>query len=333
MKPAMNKRMTAKSTLLFVFAAFLLAAPAAAQEKRFLVRYDHGSANLAPWAGLKLYVGKERVRVLAGNDPIHDIPVVNITSVTHELRSPFDPAKTTERVFNDTIGACSNIADCAVLGPAGVVGAAGVGVASLFTPKEFVITVNWQENGQPRELAMKIAWYQKDFILRAFRNLTGHTPTERLPGRQAPVNRSPATLPGPQVSSMLSPSPQVHPAAAPLSVPTIHETAQSEQADDSPNLIRRFEIILDRSARLNDTILPPGLYLVLVQERMNGKVMVVFLDNSVQNSPATTILAKAIADLAAAPEVTSIQTVFVVEGDAVRLSEIRLPGRSLKFGN
>ena len=155
------QKLTARVTVFTALAAFLIfSQPATAQEKRFLVRYDHGSANLAPWAGLKLYVGTERVRILAGNDLIHDIPVGNITRVTHELRSPFDPAKTTERVFNDTIGSCSNIPDCAVLGPAGVVGAAGVGVATLFTPKEYVITLNWTEGGQSRELAMKIAWYQ-----------------------------------------------------------------------------------------------------------------------------------------------------------------------------
>ncbi len=343
-----------------VLATLLFAQSAAAQEKRFLVRYDHGSANLAPWAGLKLYVGSEHVRILAGNELIHDIPVASITSVSHELRSPFDPAKTTERVFNDTLGACSNLVDCAVLGSAGVVGAAGVGVASLFTPKEFVITVNWHESGQPRELAMKIAWYQKDFILRALEKSTGRSAIERLPSAHAPVNIHSAKLPDAQTSTA---SPSISPsldttsvAATEISAAPKSQTASAlpaaesrgpAAATESPELIRRFELVLYRSARVGDAVLQPGFYLVLVQERSNGKVMVVFLDNSAQDSPTTKILAKAFADLAPAVGVAAVQPVFTTTDSSAAssaddhstasrvaaLSEIRLPARTLKFSN
>ncbi|MBI3663795.1 MAG: hypothetical protein HY234_12205 [Acidobacteria bacterium] len=324
-----------------ILAALLFAQSAPAQEKRFLVRYDHGSANLAPWAGLKLYVGAERVRIFAGNEVIHDIPVANITSVTHELRAPFDPAKTTERVFNDTVGACSNLVDCAVLGSAGVVGAAGVGVATLFTPKELVITINWLESSQPRELAMKIAWYQKDFILRALKKSTGRSATERLPGASAPVKIPAAMPPAAQTSRAASPSSTPAPAESAVPAPQMQATSaqvaalaeQEPPRTGSPGMIRRFELILDRSARVGDALLPPGFYLVLVQERMNGKAMVVFLDDSAQNSPTTKVLAKAFADLVSAPDATSIQSVFAGEGAAARLSEIRLPGRTLQLNN
>jgi hypothetical protein len=55
-------------------------------------------------------------------------------------------------------------------------------------------------------------------------------------------------------------------------------------ADEPKDLLMRFEIILDRAAQVDDAMLEPGFYLVIIQERTNNKSMVVFLDNFVQNA-------------------------------------------------
>ena len=191
-----GKRIRLAAALILV-AALLAAAPAQAgdKDKRFLVRFDHGSANLKSYAGLKVYIGSDRVRVYSGNDLVHDIAAASITAIHKELRMPFNPGSTTERVFNDTLGACSNIIDCPVLGAAGVVGATGVGVATIFTPKQNVIWLYWVDNGQPRELAIKVAWYQRDSILRALESASGRKTTDYTAEAKAPQRPAEVSTP------------------------------------------------------------------------------------------------------------------------------------------
>lgn len=312
-----DSKSSLRLVLAVVFAASLLAAaPARAGDKRFLVRYDHGTANLPAWTGLRLYVGADRVRVFADNELLHDIPARDITGVSHELRAPFDPAKAMERTFNDTLGSCSTVIDCPVLGAAGVVGAAGVGVATIFTPKEMVITLNWTENGQPRELAMKVAWYQRDFILGALEKATGRQAAER--GSMAKPNAQPA------------PNKKGSPAqSASLSAPA--PTPPPPQAEPAREIVRRFEWILDRPVRVGQTELEPGFYIVLVQERTGGKASLVFLDDSVRDAQESKVVARATADIIEDASSTGLRLIFRDGPEGNVLAEIRLPGRILRL--
>jgi hypothetical protein len=329
-----SKFQAAATVLAFVVFGAL---PASAQkagpmkEARFLVRYEHGSANLPPWQGLTLYVNSESVRILAGSELVHDIRVTDIRSFTHELRAPFHPAKTMERVSNDTIGSCTNLPECVVLGPAGVVGMAGVGVATLFTPKENVITLQWTEAGQPRELAMKIAWYQRDFILRALEKATGLRASERT----GAVPKQPHALPAPSRQNTQVPqAASIHDPATVVSAPapqTAVPAAVNPQPAEQHDLIRRFDLVLDRTARVGTTQLVAGFYLVLVQERESGKAAVVFLDDSVKDSHASRIVARATADVIAAASEQALQPIFRDEAEVTRLFEIQLPGRTLRL--
>jgi hypothetical protein len=340
--------------VMLLAAALLLAAPPVAAadpprggEKRYLVRFDHGSANLAPWAGIALYVGPEAIRVLAGNTVVHMIPPASVTAILYELRAPFDPARTTEKVFNDTLGACSNVVDCPLLGAAGAVGAAGVGIATLFTPKENVITLEWTENGEPRILAMKIAWYQRDFILRALENATGRTSAERAPGlRAAKPQPAPAgARPGPSVTSTLAGASAADTApakAAAEAQPSIPPPAQgyggvvvTQAAAPAPaarGLTPRIELVLDRAARVGDATLAPGFYLLLIQVRTDNTSFVVFLDDAVRGAASSRIVARAAAEiLPAVPGVEDALPVFSEAGGNAVLAEVRLAGRTLRF--
>jgi hypothetical protein len=295
------------------------------KEKRFLVRYEHGSANLPPWAGLTIYVNSEAIRVLASNELIHTIRVSDVRNFTHELRAPFHPAKTMERVSNDTIGACSNVADCAILGPAGVVGMAGVGVATIFTPKENVITLQWTEAGEPRELAMKIAWYQRDFILRALEKATGLRASERtgsIPKKPAPPTPKKQDFQQPVVSAS-NPADSSPSATVPVSEKLGEEAL--------PSLIRRFELVLDRAAHVGQAELQPGFYLVLVQERGAGKAYIVFLDDSVKDSQTSKIVVRATADVVLTSGSEEIQPIFRETPEGLLLEQIQLPGRTLRL--
>jgi hypothetical protein len=308
----------------------LLLAPAAMaqgrgdfKEKRFLVRYDSGTANLAPFTGLTLCVNPRHVKLLAGRELVHEIPVGAVTEFTHELRAPFHPGKAMERTFNDTVGACSNIIDCPVLGAAGAVGAAGVGVATLFTPKETVITVRWKEDGQPRVVAMKIAWYQRDFILRALEKATGMRASEQTYTKAPAKGAAPPNAPpGPGGSrTVVQPPP-----SAGLQVAAVQQNAEA-----APEFVRRFEFVLDRSARVGGHELEAGFYLVLVQERAAGKVKIVFLDDSVRDLSATKIAARASADVVEDAAITALEPVFREDSSGTTLIELRLPGRILKL--
>jgi hypothetical protein len=293
------------------------------KEKRFLVRYDSGTANLAPFTGLTLYVNPRHVKVLAGRGVLHEIPVGAVTEFTHELRAPFHPGKAMERTFNNTVGACSNIIDCPVLGAAGTVGAAGVGVATLFTPKENVITVRWKEDGQLRVLTMKIAWYQRDFILRALESATGMRASEQtysaVPAKGAAPPNPPPGHGGPLK------------AAQPAQAAGLQSVAAQRAADAPAELVRRFEFVLDRPARVGGQELAPGFYLVLVEERSAGKVQIVFLDDTVRDLSATKIAARASAEIIEDASVAALEPIFREDGDSTTLIELRLPGRILKL--
>jgi hypothetical protein len=303
-----------------VAAAVLLTANAAAaqvRDKRFLVRYDHGTISLPAWAPLELHISSERIRALHRGELVVEFPTQELTAVTHELRSPFDPARVTEQVMNDTVGSCSNLLDCPVLGAAGVTAAAGVGVATLFTPKEYVITMQWREQGRPQELAVKIAWYQKAFILGAFEKATGRTPMERTGDRRPSAAVPPSAPSGGRQSTVVVLAPSRQP---------------QSNADEPKDLLMRFEIILDRAAQVGDAMLEPGFYLVIIQERSNNKAMVVFLDNSVHNAAQPRILAKVLADIAAPAGVENMQPVFREDSGKTWLAEIQLPQKTLKLG-
>ncbi len=321
----------ALAAVLLISNTAALAAEPPGGEKRFLVRYEHGSANLAPWAGLALYVSVERIRVVAGNEVMHEIRPQDVTSFTHELRSPFDPARVTERVLNDTIGSCSDLLTCAVFGAGGVVGAAGVGVATLFTPKEFVITLNWTENNQPQTLAMKIAWYQKLFILGALEKSTGRKAAERLRGSRAPgiVMPAPAAQPGGAQNRRAAEGQPAAPPAdqTPQAVPAV--TRASDSATRAQ--IRRFELLLDRPALVGETLLPAGFYLVLVQDRNAGEAVVAFVPDSDRTTQTFQIAVRALVRVEPGPEEAGIQPVFSQGADAAELAGIHLPGRLLKF--
>jgi len=294
-------------------------------EKRYQVRYDHGSANLAAWAPLTIYVSGERIRIYERNQLVHEIAPDTVTSVTHELRTPFHPGRTTERVLNDTIGACSDLLTCAVAGPAGVVGTAGVGVAALFTPKENVVTLNWMENNEPRTLAVKVAWYQRDFILRALSEATGKEASERMPG---PPSQSAAVPPAPLAPGG-SQSTQAAGSGAP--VQPMAQAAYQPEAAAGRTPIRRFEIVLDRSVMVGDVLLEPGFYLVLVQERGDREAVVAFVDDARREQRTVQIAARTLAQMDAAPADAELEPVFTSEEGVTRLAEIRLPGRTLKF--
>lgn len=342
MKAVQTNSRIAKSVLALAAGLFFALAPAARAEepaefpaggeKRFLVRYDHGTANLAPWAGLTLYVSSERIRVLAGDELVHEIRPESVTSFTHELRAPFDPAKTTERVMNDTVGSCSDLLTCPILGAAGVVGAAGVGVATLFTPKELVITLNWTEKNQPQTLAMKIAWYQRDFILRALEKATGHKASERLPSPRPAPQAAPARQ---NETRQLAEgmSTQQPAGTAPVSSGQQFATRVTQQAPPAEprQPIQRFELILDRSVQVGDATIGPGFYLVLLQERANGAAAVAFLDDSIRDARTSKIAAAVVVSIEKGPDDAQIQPIFADDKDTTRFLEIRLPGKILKF--
>lgn len=284
------------------------AEPDPAKEKRYLVRFDHGTSNLGPWQEIALYVGDE-IQVYAGNELIHQIAARDLTSVTHELRAPFDPARATERVFNDTLGACSDLLTCPVLGAAGVVGAAGVGIATLFTPKETIITLNWNEGSEPRTLAMKIAWYQRDFILRAIEKSTGVKASERKPGRPQPAQRvAPRTADGHGT----------HQVAA--GVATQPGTAGQ---------IQSLRVSLERDVMLGSVVLRRGDYDVYLQGRGSGIVVAFALAG--EPGSGVRLLARVVASSEAAPEEQAVGVVYADGQSITSIREIRMPGRTLRL--
>jgi hypothetical protein len=280
------------------------------KEKRYLVRYDHGTSNLGPWQELALYVGEQGIQVYAGNELIHQIAARNLTSVTHELRAPFDPAKTTERVFNNTLGACSDLLTCPVLGAAGVVGAAGVGIATLFTPKEIIVTLNWDEANEARTLAMKVAWYQRDFILRAIEKSTGVQASERKPGRPQPAQKvapRPADAQGTQ---------QVAAGAA-------------TPAPGTAGQMQSLRLYLERDVMLGSVVLRRGDYDVYWQERESGIVVAFALAG--EPGPAVRLLARVVAASEAAAEGQAVGVVYADGQSITSIREIRMPGRTLRL--
>lgn len=307
------------------FLGFLIAAaPAQGQEQRFLVRFDHGTANLSSWAGLRLYIGAGRVKVFSGETLVHDISAASMTGITHELRAPFDPAKTTERVFNDTVGSCMDLT-CVPVAAAGLVGAAGVGIATLFTPKEYVINLHWAEGGQPKELGIKVAWYQKEFILGALRNATGLRATER------------AALATQQLAptAPMKDTPQPGQAEAPAPVPA--PVAPVSQTETSPTqaqpVVHRIEWVVDRPVRVGDKQLEPGFYLVLLQEKPNHKAVLLFLDDSLKDAEATKIVAGVTADVLEDVESLATQMVLRNSSEGTYLAQVRLRGKVLNVIN
>ncbi|GEM_PF-6750318 len=313
-------------------------------EKRYLVRYDHGTANLAPWAGLALYITAEKIRVVQDKELIHEILPAQVTSFTHELRSPFNPAKATERVFNDTVGACSDLLTCPVLGAAGVVGAAGVGIASLFTPKETIVTLNWTEDGRDMTLAMRVAWYQRDFIMRALEKATGRKGNERVAGARPKNSAAPSALPhGQQRTSADAAATTADAGAAapassvPLAAPAAYTGAPGRAPQTFPGdprgMIQRVELILDRRVQVGETVLEPGFYLLLMQERSTGAVVLAFVDDSVRGPAASRIAARAVVAADPGPANAEVQPIFADEEPLTRFRELRLPGRVLRFSS
>ena len=300
-----------------------------AKEKRFLVRFDHGTANLGPWQEIALYVGDEKIYVYTGNELVHEFAAASLMGVTHELRAPFDPGKVTERVFNDTVGACSDLLTCPVLGAAGVVGAAGVGIATLFTPKQTIVTLHWNEGGEARTLAMKIAWYQRDFILRAVEKASGKKAEERKPGRPpTPAPAASATrastvagVPATPAPSGVAPSPM----AAPLLIRPQSQAAQPLALGP----IERHRVQLDYDVMFCNVLLRRGAYDMLLQDRSTGTV-VAFAPIGEAGQPQR-IVARALASRESAQPEQQLGIAYATPGSITSISEVRLPGRTLRL--
>ncbi len=327
---AATTRVAIAMALAAALLAVLMVAPAnaaepAAKEKRYLVRFDHGSANLGPWQEIALYVGPRRVLVYSQNELVHEIPAEALTGVTHELRVPFDPAKATERVFNNTLGSCSDLLTCPVLGAAGVVGAAGVGIATLFTPKENIITLNWNEAGEARTLGMKIAWYQRDFILRAIERETGVKASERKPGM--PHARRPQNA---LVSSLPSGvAPAATGAATPVALPATPPPALRPADGAATGPIQGMKIVLERDALVCNMVLRRGEYVIYMQERTNGVVVAFTL--AAEQGQVARILTRVLAASEPAPETQSVSVTYADAQSVTSIREIRLPGRTLRL--
>ena len=128
------------------------------------------------------------------------------------------------------------------------------------------------------------------------------------------------------------PTPPAKPPAPSTQVTALRNTAAPAEPPAAPGLIRRFELVLDRPALVGGTQLKEGFYLVLVQERAEGKAMLVFLDDSMRDGQETKIVARAVADVVpGGDDVPSVLPVFVDAQDGTVLSEFRLPGKTLKL--
>ncbi|HEX9761202.1 MAG TPA: hypothetical protein VGA40_09795, partial [Candidatus Acidoferrales bacterium] len=234
-------------------------------------------------------------------------------------RAPFDSPRTTERVLHDTVGSCMDLT-CAPVSAAGLVGAVGVGVASLFTPKEMIVNIHWVEEEQPRELGIKLAWYQRDIVLGQLERAAGRralehdavTPADMTQGMERPVIRTPGAAGD---------------AFSPVSILDVaHMEAQQQQGT-----LRWFEWESNLEVRVGGARLLPGTYIVLIQEMATREADIAFLDTMAAQAGSLAIRARASATAVEGGNGQGTRMVFTPRDGNLVLAEIRLASHSLRL--